>query len=76
MDQKVLVAVFYNEMPKPQNARDSDLQAMPLDFKPCFDLEEIDTEEELSYIVNALKEEGFDTFGHNIQGRFENLVDV
>lgn len=76
MDQKVLVAVFYNEMPKSQNDRASDLQAMPLNFKPSFDLEEIDTEEELAHIVNAPKEEGFDTSGHNIRGRFENLVDV
>jgi D-alanine-D-alanine ligase len=76
VDQKVLVGVFYNEMSKSQDSRDPDFQAMPLNFKPCFDLEEIETEEELSHIVNALQGEGFDTFRENLRGRFENLIDA
>jgi D-alanine-D-alanine ligase len=76
VNRRVLIAVLYNEMSESQNSRDSDFQAMPLNFKPCFDLEETDIEEELSHIVNVLQGEGFDTFKQNIRGRFENLIDV
>jgi D-alanine-D-alanine ligase len=76
MDRKISVAILYNETPSPQRQTDSDLQAMPLNFKPYFDLEISDTEEEISDIVKALQKEGFGAFSYNIQDRFENLVKV
>jgi D-alanine-D-alanine ligase len=76
VDRRVLVALLYNEISKSQDSRDPDFQAIPLNFKPCFDLEELDTEEEVSHMMNALHGEGFDTFKQNIRGRFENLIDA
>jgi D-alanine-D-alanine ligase len=76
MDRKILVAILYNEIPIPQGMADSNPLAMPVNFKPFFDLEECSTEEEISDIVNGLQKEGFNAFGHNLQGRFENLIEI
>ena len=76
MDRKISVAVLYNDYPTPQDPADSNVQTTPVNFKPVFDLEQGDTEEEIAEIVNALQKEGFDAFGGNLQNRFENLVDI
>jgi D-alanine-D-alanine ligase len=73
---KKFIAVVYSETPSPLSRKDLDLKTPPLDFKPLFDLEEINTEEEISKIVTALEEEGFHAFGYNLQGGFKNLVDL
>jgi len=76
MDPKKLIAVLYNETPMCHKEADSDLQAVPLHFKPYpyFDLDISDTEEDIHEIVGALQKEGFDVFSFNIRDSFENLV--
>jgi D-alanine-D-alanine ligase len=76
MDRSILVAVIYNEIPSPQRTADAEPKAPPLNFEPYFELEISDTEEEISDIVKALREEGFDAFSFNLQDRFENLVNI
>jgi D-alanine-D-alanine ligase len=76
MDRKISVAVLYNDIPTPQGMADSNVQAVPLNFKPVYDLEQPDTEEEIAEILEALQKEEFDTFSYNLLNRFENLVDI
>jgi len=74
VEGKKWIAVLYNDIPSLPSQMDSDLKPFTLHFKPIFDLEEFNTEEEIYKIVKALQEEGFDAFSYNLQGRFENLI--
>ncbi|MEW6375840.1 MAG: ATP-grasp domain-containing protein [Thermodesulfobacteriota bacterium] len=76
MDTKTLVAVLYNDIPPTSPATDTDFQTPPLHFKPAFDLEVSDTEEEIAEIVEALRKEGLDVFSFNLRDRFEDLIKV
>lgn len=76
MDRKISVAVIYNDVPTPQDTAELNVQAMPVNFKPVFDLEPCDTEEEIAEIVDALGKEGVDAFSHNLLNRVEDLVAI
>jgi D-alanine-D-alanine ligase len=76
MDRKISVALLYNDIPTPPGVVDSNVQAMPLDFKPVYDLEQSDTEEEIAEILDALQKEGFEVFSHNLLNRFGNLINI
>jgi D-alanine-D-alanine ligase len=75
-EKKIRVVVLYNETALRSEKADSASRAMPLNFKPFFDMEEWDTEEEISDIMKALQREGLEVFRENIQDRFENLIEI
>lgn len=75
-DRKISVAILYNDFPAPQGPADSNVPAVPLGFKPVFDLEQSDTEEEIAEILDGLRTEGFDVFSHNLRNRFEKLINI
>jgi D-alanine-D-alanine ligase len=71
-----LVAVLYNDPPDLQPAFDSDLQEVPLNFEPYYDLEESSMEEEIGEIVQALKSKKFRVYSYNIQDRIQQLLRI
>lgn len=76
MKQSIRIAVVYSEMPTSQGLEEADLQKTPLDFKPYFDLEKRELKEEIFDIVETLRKEGVEAYGYNLQGRFENLIEL
>jgi D-alanine-D-alanine ligase len=70
----VQVAVVYSEVPTGQCPEEADLRRIPVDFKPYFDLEKREWEEEVSDIVQALQKEGLEAYSYNLQGRFDTFI--
>ena len=76
MNRRLVVDVLYNETPSTEDHTGADLHDMPLNFEPYFDLEISDTREDISQVVEALRSEGFDALSYNIQGHFEDFINI